>query len=497
MDIQPSFETFEELSKKGNIITLYTDLVADCETPVRVYARLRKHLPAFLFESIVGGEQVNRYSFIGAHPRKIYSSLSERTQVTHRNGETEKVPTPTDPLSLIETEMQQYQPVDQPELPPFIGGAVGFVSYEYISCVESTVPRIAKNDLQLPIMYYMIADSVIVFDHAKQVLRVCHSVHVDGQDSLAEAYALGIEELKKLVATLNEPIELPQATSTISEEMAVPAGNFTQVTFKESVKKAKEFIHAGDIIQVVLSQRFEQPYTQSPLDLYRALRLVNPSPYMFIIETEEFSTVGASPEVHVRLTDDLVEIRPIAGTRPRGKTHREDLAYKENLLADEKEKAEHLMLVDLARNDIGRVCQYESVAVPEYMTVENYSHVMHIVSQVEGKIQPDKNAFDLLRATFPAGTVSGAPKVRAMQIIAEAEPTCRGVYSGALGYFSYDGNHDSCIAIRTALIKDEKIFIQSGAGIVADSDPESEYQETINKAKGMIKAVSLSKRFSP
>lgn len=496
MKIQPSLEDFSRLSEKGNLITLYTDLVADCETPVRVYARMRAdHSNAFLFESIVGGEQVNRYSFIGANPRKIFSSGDTTTTISNRDGKLQTIDTPKDPLTLIEEEMKDLRPAPQPELPPFIGGAVGFVSYEYISSVETTVPRINAKDIDMPIMYYMIADSVIVFDHAKQMLRVCHTVRVDGANE--DVYPKGIEEIEKIVSTLQQPVELSQPTSLEAPEMDVPPGNFSKESFKESVKNTKEYIRSGDIIQIVLSQRFEQTYTQSPLDLYRALRLVNPSPYMFILETEDFSTVGASPEVHVRLTDDLVEIRPIAGTRPRGNNHAEDLAHKEDLLSDQKEKAEHLMLVDLARNDIGRVCQYNSIEVPEYMIVENYSHVMHIVSQVQGKLSPDKNAFDLLRATFPAGTVSGAPKVRAMQIIADTEPTARGIYSGALGYFSYDGNHDSCIAIRTAVIKNDKIFIQSGAGVVADSDPESEYQETINKAKGMIKAVSLAKNFSP
>jgi anthranilate synthase component 1 len=275
----------------------------------------------------------------------------------------------------------------------------------------------------------------------------------------------------------------------------VPRGNFTRPEYERLVESVKEYIRAGDIIQVVPSQRFSRPFARTPLDLYRALRTVNPSPYTFILDTGEYALVGASPEVHVRLTDGLVEIRPIAGTRPRGATHEEDLALERELLADEKERAEHLMLVDLARNDIGRVCRFGSIHVPEYMFVERYSHVMHIVSQVEGVIDPARNAFDLMRATFPAGTVSGAPKVRAMQIIAEKEPVQRGFYAGALGYFGYDGNLDSCITLRTALVRDGRVHIQAGGGVVADSEPSAEYMETVNKAGALLKAVEIASRF--
>jgi len=293
---------------------------------------------------------------------------------------------------------------------------------------------------------------------------------------------------------LAEPSQLDPVPLRELPPPQVPAGNFTQERFEAAVENCKEFIRAGDIIQVVPSQRFSQPFSQTPLDLYRALRSVNPSPYMFILDTEDYAIVGASPEVHVRLTNDLVEIRPIAGTRPRGATPDEDRALETDLLADEKERAEHLMLVDLARNDIGRVCAYGTVHVPEMMVIERYSHVMHIVSQVEGRIAPDRTAFDLMRATFPAGTVSGAPKVRAMQIIAQTEPVQRGFYAGALGYFGYDGNLDSCITLRTALIKDGRIHLQAGAGVVADSVPASEFQETINKASALFKAVSLAEQ---
>ena len=341
----------------------------------------------------------------------------------------------------------------------------------------------------------MLADSMVIFDRAKQIIRLLVNARLDAYDSPKAAYEAALAELQSLKATLDSPNIVSPASLVPQSDINIPDGNFVKEDFEAMVEQSKEYIRAGDIFQVVLSQRFEKDFEKSPLDLYRALRTVNPSPYMFLLEADGFSIIGASPEVHVKLTGDQVEIRPIAGTRHRGKTEAEDLALEKDLLADEKEKAEHLMLIDLARNDIGRVCQYGSVHVPDYMIVERYSHVMHIVSQVEGLIRPDQNGFDLMRATFPAGTVSGAPKIRAMQIISESEPDQREFYSGALGYFSYNGNLDSCITLRTAMIADKKVIIQAGAGIVADSVPEAEYQETIFKASALFKAVSLAESF--
>jgi anthranilate synthase component 1 len=380
-----------------------------------------------------------------------------------------------------------------PGLPRFTGGAVGFIAYEYVSRIEPTVPAVANDELGIPLLYFMISDSLLIFDRAKQTLRLCVNAHV-GTDANA-AYTAAITELNELYAMLRHPRELAPAPLIDVAKTTVPPGNFTQARFEQVVSDGKEYIRSGDIIQFVPSQRFTRPFAKSPLDLYRALRTVNPSPYMFILEAGDFSIVGASPEVHVRLTDGLVEIRPIAGTRKRGATHQEDVALEKDLLADEKERAEHLMLVDLARNDIGRVCRFGSVKVPEMMVIERYSHVMHIVSQVEGQISPDKSAFDLMRATFPAGTVSGAPKIRAMQIIAQYEPSQRGIYAGALGYVGYDGNMDTCIMLRTALLKAGKIHIQAGAGVVADSVPASEYQETVSKASALLKAVAMAEEF--
>ncbi len=493
MNIQPTKSEFEQLSKKGNTIPVYLDLTADCETPLGAYSKIRREGPAFLFESIVGGERISRFSFLGADPRKVFRVYETQTTIQHKDGTTETVDTPADPLKLIEAEMAQYQPVEMTGMPPFSGGAVGFVGHEFIHSIEPTVEKPTDNPLEVPILYYLITDSVLIFDHVRQVLSICVHAHTGGV-APAEAYDNATAEIERIYYLLERERRFGHRPVSEPGEVSVPEGNFTKVRFEAAVDKVKDYIRAGDVIQTVLSQRFEKEFKPDPIDLYRALRTVNPSPYMFLMEDPEFAVVGASPEVHVRLTGDQVEIRPIAGTRHRGKTESEDLALEQDLLADEKEKAEHLMLVDLARNDIGRVCQYGTIQVPDYMTIERYSHVMHIVSQVVGTIRPECSAYDLLRATFPAGTLSGAPKVRALQIIAELEQSQRGVYGGALGYFGFGGNHDSCICIRTAVIKNGRIYIQSGAGIVADSVSENEFMETVNKAKGMLKAVALAEK---
>jgi anthranilate synthase component I len=500
MNIFPRREDFLKLAAQGNVIPVYADLMADFETPVSAYAKLKTAGPSYLLESVEGGEQLSRYSFIGCRPRKIFICGPETTEIRipaqgGKSARSEIVPTPQDPLTLIEAEMAGHHPVSIPGLPRFTGGAVGFIGYEYVTRIEPTVPAAKKDELGTPLLYFMLSDSLLIFDRAKQTLRLCVNAHLRTATNPAAAYDAAVAELNSLYALLREPSALSPAPIAEPPTVTVPAGNFTQPAFEAVVENCKEFIRSGDIIQFVPSQRFTKPFTKSPLDLYRALRTVNPSPYMFILEADDFAIVGASPEVHVRLTDGLVEIRPIAGTRKRGLTHADDLALEKDLLADQKERAEHLMLVDLARNDIGRVCQYGTVTVPESFVIERYSHVMHIVSQVEGKIASDKTAYDLMRATFPAGTVSGAPKIRAMQIIAENEPSQRGFYAGALGYFGYDGNMDTCIMLRTSLIKDGKIHIQAGAGVVADSIPTSEYQETVNKASALFKAVAMAEQF--
>jgi anthranilate synthase component I len=497
MDFFPTLDAFRGHAQAGNLIPVCADLMADFETPVSVYAKLKEQgHDAFLLESIEGGATLNRYSFIGCQPRqRIAMELGGQTTVCDRDGTTHCFATPADPLQVIQQVMAAYRPVKITGMPRFVGGAVGYLGYEYIHAIEPTVPLAQRDVLQMPVAHFLITDTLIIFDRARQTLRLLVNAHIpDDADSAAvdTAYAAACAALRDLAATLRDG----RATATLPVRdpgpIAVPPGNFNAATFGAMVDACKEYIRAGDVIQVVGSQRFELPFAQTPIQLYRALRIVNPSPYMFLYETADFALVGASPEVHVRLTDGLAEVRPIAGTRPRGRTVDEDQAYEQDLLADDKERAEHLMLVDLARNDLGRVCAYGSVKVPEFMVVERYSHVMHIVSQVEGRIDGGRDAYDLMRATFPAGTVSGAPKVRAMQIIAEQECEQRGPYAGALCYFSYDGNLDSCIAIRTALLKDGKVYVQSGAGLVADSVPEAEYNETVNKAKGMLKAVAMA-----
>lgn len=508
MNVIPSENEFVALSAKGNLIPVSVELIADFGTPVSVYAKLRGQGPSFLLESIVGGEHIGRYSFIGCAPRKVFVSYKDETRVYGENGKAveQTLPTPSDPLRLIEAEMAGAKPVDIAGLPPFVGGAVGFLGHEYIHCVEPTVPHAVQDVLKMPTLWYALMDTVVSIDHARQVLRIVSNAKIaDGADEaqIREAYRGAVARIEKIYAQLNAqtaPLAPLPLTAVADLELPELRGNFARADFEAMVERTKDYIRSGDVIQVVGSQRFEvDAGAIGPLELYRALRVVNPSPYMFILEagdTGDYSVVGASPEVHVRSTDGRVEIRPIAGTRPRGKDDAEDAALEAELLADQKERAEHLMLVDLARNDIGRVCEVGKVEVKDYAIVERYSHVMHIVSQVEGQLAPDKTAYDLMRATFPAGTLSGAPKVRALQIISEYEKQQRGVYGGALGYFSYNGNLDSCIAIRTALLKDGKIYIQSGAGLVADSVPSAEYMETVNKAKGMLKAVALAGRFA-
>jgi anthranilate synthase component I len=498
MNITPSESEFVRLAAQGNLVPVYADLVADFATPVVVYARLRRGGPAFLFESVEGGEHIGRYSFAGCQPHETIAAYEKETIITDRNGKRRVVPTPTDPLKLVEERMAQYKPLRPKDRPPFMGGAVGFLGYEYIHRIEPTVPLAKHDDLGTPLLYYMIIDRVVAFDHVKQMVRLVVNAFIPPGGDPRAAYAQAVAAVKELAKVISNDTGAPVTPLAVGAEpeVTVPGGNFTRAEFENLVDRSKEYIRAGDIIQVVGSQRFERAYERPALDLYRSLRLVNPSPYMFIFDTGEYALVGASPEVHVRLTERRVETRPIAGTRPRGATTAEDVRLEKELLADDKERAEHLMLVDLARNDLGRVCQPGSVEVKEYAIIERYSHVMHIVSQVEGKLAADKNAYDLMRATFPAGTVSGAPKVRAMQIIAEFESTARGTYAGALGYFSFDGNLDCCILIRTALLKGKKIYIQSGAGLVADSVPASEYQETLNKARAMFKAVARSEQFA-
>jgi len=501
----PTPEEFRKLAGHGNLIPVTRRLLADFDTPLSAYRKIRGQGESFLFESVEGGEHIGRYSFVGCNPRAVIRQRGNRVEVLEAGklaGQFTVEPNGTgdsivrDGLAVVEQVLKRFRAVPVSGLPRFTGGAVGFLGYEFIHDVEPVVPRPPQDDLRTPTMYFLIADELLIFDRVSQTITVLVNAVLDESKNAEDAYENAVAEVERIVSLLEQPLEhtpvsVPREVPAIAFESNVPKEKFFA-----NVLKAKEYITSGDIIQVVGSQRFSTPVKASPLDIYRAARSINPSPYMFLLELDGFSLVGASPEIHVRCENRRVEIRPIAGTRPRGKTDAEDVANEKELLADPKERAEHVMLVDLARNDLGRVCDYGTIQVKDLMIIERYSHVMHIVSQVEGRLSENKTPYDLIRATFPAGTLSGAPKVRAMQIISELEQTQRGPYGGCVGYFSFNGNLDCCITIRTALIKDGKAFIQAGGGWVNDSTPEGEYQETLNKAKAMLKAVALAENFT-
>ncbi|MDA7789428.1 chorismate-binding protein, partial [Akkermansiaceae bacterium] len=398
-----------------------------------------------------------------------------------------------DVLDEVQRLMSGYKPVTHGDAPPFFGGAVGYVGYDAAQQFEPTISKCPEDDLKLPESIFFLADTLVVFDHKLRRLLVVANAMLDEASSPDEAYALAVGRIGSVIGMLDRPLHVSPLNGLVDIKAPAPRSNTTQAEYEEMVLKAKDYIAAGDAFQVVPSQRFEADFEGCNIDLYRALRHINPSPYMFVYETPEFSLVGSSPEVHVRSVDGRIDIRPIAGTRWRGKTPEEDDALADDLLADEKECAEHVMLIDLARNDVGRISETGTVRVDDQMIVERYSHVMHIVSNVSGRLSPEHSSYDVLRSTFPAGTVSGAPKIRAMQIINSLEKNKRGTYSGAVGYFGWDGNHDSCIALRTCVLKDDKVYIQAGAGVVADSDPTYEYNETVNKAAAMMRAVELAK----
>ncbi len=500
----PKLDDFLKLAAQGNLIPVTRRLLADIETPLSAYRKIRGQGESFLFESVEGGEHLGRYSFVGCNPRAIIRQDGARVDVIE-NGkviESYRVQAQSgegavkDGLEVVERVMRRFRPVIVPGLPRFTGGAIGFIGYEFIHDVEPIVPRPPQDELCTPVMYFLVADQLLIFDRVAQTIIVLVNAILDDATSPEEAYENAVGEIERIVSLLEQPSEHRPATVPPEVPELPFASNVTKEKFLANVQASKKFINSGDIIQVVGSQRFSVETQASPIDVYRAVRSVNPSPYMFLLELNGFSLVGASPEIHVRCEEKGVEIRPIAGTRRRGKTAEEDVALETELLADPKERAEHVMLVDLARNDIGRVCDYGSVQVKDLMIIERYSHVMHIVSSVEGKLSADKTNYDLMRATFPAGTVSGAPKIRAMQIISDLEGTTRGPYAGCVGYFSFNGNLDTCITIRTALLKDGKAYVQAGGGWVNDSEPEAEFQETVNKSKAMLKAVALAETFA-
>ncbi|MDQ7025406.1 MAG: anthranilate synthase component I [Anaerolineae bacterium] len=486
-DIHPSRDEVQTYFQQGDLVPIYRTLLADLETPVSVYLKLTQDgQPAFLLESVEGGEQVGRYSFLGVNPRGMVSVKNNTVTRTY-DGETVtyELEEGQDPLHVVKAEIEKFTLVNVPSLPRFVGGAVGYLSYDVVRYFEK-LPTTAKNELDVPDAAFMLPDTLVIFDHAKHQLIVLANAHNTGDPNAA--YNEAVRRIDQIVVALGNP--LPPINFD-SEPVDEPLkSNVEHLVYEENVRKAKEYIKDGDAFQIVLSQRFSRKTSASPLMIYRALRALNPSPYMFLLQfSEDLILVGASPEMMVRYEDGIASNRPIAGTRPRGITEDDDKALAEELLADPKERAEHVMLVDLGRNDLGRVCDYGTVKVSEMMIIERYSHVMHIVSHVEGKLREGLDAFDLIRATFPAGTLSGAPKVRAMEIIEELEGVRRGTYGGAVGYFSYDGSMDTCITIRALLMKGDTVYLQAGAGIVADSDAEKEHVECYNKARAVAEAI--------
>ena len=489
----PTASDFLELAREGNLVPVYREILADTETPVSAYLKVARGAHGFLLESVQGGEKWARYSFLGSEPAAVFSSRG--TTVTLRaDGVAERAWQAADPLAALKGLLDGYRPVALPGLPRFFGGAVGYVAYDAVRFFER-LPATLPDDLGLPELYFMIPASMLVFDNVAQSIKVV--VNVDLRDPATDprrAYDGAVARVDELVARLASAVPFPEAIADADAPAPELRANLGQVEYGRLVERAKEYIRAGDIIQVVLAQRMEAPLRAAPFNVYRALRTINPSPYMFYLQLGEQILVGASPEVMVRVEDGEITVRPIAGTSPRGTQEMEDRELERALLADPKEIAEHVMLLDLGRNDVGRVAATGSVEVTERMVIERYSHVMHIVSNVRGRLAPGRDCYDAFRATFPAGTLSGAPKIRAMEIIEELEPVRRGVYGGAVGYFGFGGTMDTCIAIRTMLIKDDTVYIQTGAGIVADSDPEREHAECLNKARGMLQALKRAEQ---
>lgn len=495
MRIQPDFQTFEQRCRQGNLISVWTEILADMETPVSVFRKLADGEYAFLLESVEQGDRMGRYSFIGFNPEVLIRSRGEEVIISYFGVDEQISPDPERPLEFLRKFMQRYTPAPDPDLPPFIGGGVGYMAYDMVRAFEK-LPDGNPDPLCLPDSYFMIADTLAIFDHVRRRMILLANAHVTG--SPAVAYGTAVHKIELMLERLRtarpnqKASPLHPTALNVGREMAGMESNFTQAEFEAGVEQVKEYIRAGDAFQVVISQRFSKPYFGDPFNIYRALRAINPSPYMFYLKFGDLQLAGSSPEILVRVNKDKVVVRPIAGTRPRGGDLAEDKRMEQELLADPKECAEHIMLVDLGRNDVGRVAAPGTVGVQDLMTVERYSHVMHIVTNVTGTLEAGKDAFDALEATFPAGTVSGAPKIRAMEIIDEVENVRRGPYAGAVGYISFDGNLDTCITIRTCVIKDRRVYVQAGAGIVADSVPASEYHETCNKAMAVLKAVELA-----
>lgn len=466
----------------------------DLETPLSFFKRLDRDRYTFLLESVEGSERWARYSFLGTRPQQIFKARGNQVEISE-DGKKKNF-TSNSPLNSLEKLLKDCQPVAVQGVPPFFGGAIGYVAYNAVEQLHDISSR-KQDPIEMPEIFFIFVQTLVAFDNLKHTIKIIDNVRVDKGANLRRAYDQATARIRKVISSLQkqprgiEPRELGQGKGNRKFR-----SNLSREEFQKAVIRAKEYIKAGDIIQVVLCQRLETETATEPFEVYRALRFINPSPYMFYLELEDLRVIGSSPETMVRLTGDAIELRPIAGTRRRGTTLEEERELEADLLADPKERAEHIMLVDLGRNDVGRVAEIGSVEVNELMAIERYSHVIHIVSNVRGKLAADKTPFDLFVSAFPAGTVSGAPKIRAMQIISELEPEKRGLYAGAIGYFGYNGNLDTCIVIRTILMKGKRVFINTGAGIVADSDPAMEHQETLNKARAMLKAVELAEQWT-
>lgn len=490
----PDFETFKRFAQNGNMIPVSREVLADTETPVSALIKFSSHPHMFLLESVEGGEKWGRYTFIGTDPRAVFRVKGDEVFITE-NGSSRALPHNGDPLGVLREELRRFRLAPVEGLPRFCGGAVGFMGHDMARYFE---PRSLKNgdapadDIGADTSAFLITDTLLIFDNVRHTIKVIScAVIEEGQDARA-VYDTATSKIDSAIATLRCPPKKSSGPVRFNSDFR-SRSNMEESAFKSMVEKAREYIAAGDIIQVVLSQRFEiERDGLDPVSIYRALRFVNPSPYLFFLKMEDTYLVGSSPEVMVRLEEGVAELRPIAGTRRRGRNEQDDRKLADELLKDPKERAEHVMLVDLGRNDLGRIAQTGSVQVNQLMTVERYSHVMHLVSNIQAQLAPGKDAFDVLRASFPAGTLSGAPKIRAMQIIDELEPTGRGPYGGGVGYFSFSGNMDFCITIRTFIIRNGKIYIQAGAGIVADSDPQAEYRETLSKAEGLVQALRMA-----
>jgi anthranilate synthase component 1 len=494
--LQPSEREFEQLAAKGfNLIPVFEEVAADLETPVSAFLKVARDDYAFLLESVRGGEKWGRYTFLGSEPSVVMRARKNRMDII-RPGRGVEVRSVANSFEELRAEVKRFRSPELPNLPRFFGGAVGFLAYDIVRCFEK-IPETTEDDLGTPDFHLMFTDTVLCFDNVRQTLKIIANVNVEEFASTHMAYQSARVKIDEIVERLKRPAVPPHlegASSAVINDTTITS-NQTREGYMAMVSAAKEYIAAGDVIQVVPSQRFEAPLTAHPFNIYRSLRTINPSPYMFYLRLGDQTLVGASPEVMVRVEGREITLRPIAGTRRRGVTEAEDRELEIELLADPKERAEHVMLVDLGRNDVGRVSEIGSVKVTELMVVERYSHVMHIVSNVTGVLRQECDAFDAFAATFPQGTVSGAPKIRAMEIIDELETVRRGVYAGAVGYFSYTGNTDTAIALRTLLIKDNRVYIQAGGGVVADSDPGAEFEESVNKARAMVRALQAARDF--